>query len=72
MGYFLVLEVHPSIRGSVELCSLGGNPSHRVQGLEEKVPQVQLVGLETKYGVLAPIVFLGKNNYGLTTCDGWG
>jgi len=60
MSYFLVLEVPPSLRGSVDLCSLGGTPSPRVQGLEDKAPQGQLVGLEPKYEVLAPIVFWGK------------
>ena len=38
---------------TVDLCSLGGTPSPRVQGLEDKPPQGQLVGLEPKYGVLA-------------------
>ena len=57
MRYFLVLEVPPSLRGSVDLCSLGGTPSPRVQGLEGKAPQGQLVGLEHKCGVLHPIVF---------------
>jgi len=38
----------------VELCSLGGTPSPRVHGLEDKAPQGQLVGSEPKYGVLYP------------------
>ena len=36
---FLVLEVPPSLRGSVDLCSLGGTPSPRVKGLEGRAPQ---------------------------------
>ena len=54
---FLVVEVPPSLRGSVDLCSLGGTPSPRVQGLEDKAPQGQLVGLEPKCGVLHPSRF---------------
>lgn len=45
---FLVLEVPPSLRGSVDLCSLGGTPSPRVHSLEGKAPQGKLVGLEPK------------------------
>lgn len=37
--YFLGIEVPPSLRGSVELCSLVGTPSLGFQGLEDKVPQ---------------------------------
>ena len=55
--YFLVLEVPPLLRGSVDLCGLGSTPNPRVQGLEGKAPQGSLVGLEPKYGVLHPIVF---------------
>jgi len=57
MTYFLVLEVPPSLRGSVYLCILGGTPSPRVQGLVGKAPQGNLVGLERKYGVLEHIMF---------------
>ena len=42
---------------SVELCNLGGTSSPRVRGLEDKVPQGQLVGLEPKCGILAPNEF---------------
>ena len=58
--YFLVLEVPPSLRGSVYFCSLGGTPSLRVQGLEGKVPQGNLVDLEPKYGFMAPIKIWDK------------
>jgi len=58
MSYFLVLEVPPWLRGSVDLCSLGGTPSPRVWGLEGKAPQESLVSLEPKYEVLHQIVFL--------------
>jgi len=57
MNYFLVFEVPPLLRGSVDLSSLGGAPSPRVQGLERKAPQGSLVCLEPKYGVLHPIMF---------------
>lgn len=39
---FLVLEVPPSLRGSIEICSLGGTISPRISGLEKGVPQVTL------------------------------
>ena len=54
MRYFLVIEVPLLLRGSVDLCSLGGIPSPRVQGLEGKALQGSLVGLEPKVGVLHP------------------
>ena len=41
------------------MSSLGGTPSPRVQGLERNMPQVSLLGLEPKYGVLHPIMFGG-------------
>ena len=31
-GEFLVLEVTPSLRGSAEICSLGGTPNPRLDG----------------------------------------
>ena len=37
--------------------SLGGIPSPRVRGLEGKVSQESLVGLEPKFGVLNPSLF---------------
>lgn len=43
--YFLILEVPPLLRGSVDLCSLGGTSSPMVQGLESKFPQGSFVGL---------------------------
>ena len=42
---------------SVELCSLGGTSSPRVRGLEDKVPQGKLMGLEPKCRILEPIEF---------------
>lgn len=36
MRYFLVLEVPPSLRWSVDLYGLGGTSSPSVQGLEGK------------------------------------
>jgi len=59
-GDFLVLELHPLLRGSVEICNLGGTPSHRVQGLEVGVSQKHFVGLEPKLGVLYPKVLRTK------------
>jgi len=41
-----------------------------VQGLEGKAPQGQLVRLEPKKVVSAPIIFLGHNHDGFTACDG--
>jgi len=35
----------------VDLSSLGGTPSPRVQDLEGKAPQESLMGLEPKHGV---------------------
>ena len=53
-GYFIVLEVPPLLRGSVDFfCSLGGTPSLSVQGLEVKVPQVGLWDWNPSLG-LAP------------------
>ena len=57
MSYFLFLEVPPSLRGSVDLGSLGGTPNPRVRGLEGKAPQGSLMGLEPKRGVLHPSGF---------------
>ena len=61
MSYFLVLELHPSLRGSVEIGSFVGTPSPRVWGLEEVAPEMYFVGLEPKLGVLYPKV-LGQNH----------
>ena len=46
---YIVLELPPSIRGSVDICSLGGTPNPKVQGcvrfgptwaLWERVPEL--------------------------------
>lgn len=55
--YFLVLEVPPSLRGNVDLCSFGGTQSPRVRGFEGKAPHESLVGLEPNHVVLHQIVF---------------
>lgn len=53
-GDFLVLELLPSLRGSVEICSLGGNPSPRIQGFGGRSSTSDLVGLEAKHVDFAP------------------
>jgi len=54
VGDFPVLEVPPSIRGSVEICSLGGTPSPRIQGFGGRSSTSDLVGLEPKPVGFAP------------------
>ena len=51
---FLVLEVPPSLRGGVDICSLGGTPNPRVVGFGGMGTQVWLVGLEPKPVGFAP------------------
>jgi len=43
-GDFLVLEVPPSLTGSVVICSLGGIPNPRLEGNGGFVTQKWLVG----------------------------
>lgn len=52
-----ISNILPMLRYIVDLCSLGGASSPRVQGLEGKAPEGSLVGLEPKYGVLHQIMF---------------
>lgn len=44
----------------VDLCIWGGIPRPRVHDLEGKPPQGKLVGIEPKYGLLAPIMIWDK------------
>ena len=59
-GDFLVLEVPPSQRGSVEIGSLGGAPNPREHGFGGMGTQIRFVGLEPKMGVLH-LKELGQN-----------
>ena len=63
MSYFLILEVPPSLGGSVNVCSLGGTPSPKVQGLEGKAPQGPSMGFCTK-------MCFGHFQEHISTCDG--
>ena len=60
-GDFLVLEVPPSLRGSVEICSLGGTPNPRLEGFGGMGTQNGFVGLEPKCGVFHRMMW-GQNH----------
>ena len=45
-----MLEVPPLLRGSVQICSLGGTPNPRLEGFGGMGTQIWFVGLEPKLG----------------------
>ena len=51
-----MLEVPPSLRGSVDICSLGGTPNHRLE-VCGVATQKYFMGLKPKLGVLYPSMF---------------
>ena len=60
MKKFLVLEVPPSLRGSVEIGSLGGTPTPRVHGCGGISTTKGLCGLSTQEMGSAPKVVDAK------------